>query len=88
MENIFTYIGILSTIIIIGALLYIGISIFMVQFKHWRKHGCKFKFLCKHTYEIQFVNGRGEMGMECINCGKRKVLHFEEKSIKAFIKDN
>lgn len=26
------------------------------KFKSWRKNGCKFKCLCKHEYDFEFVN--------------------------------
>lgn len=39
----------------------------------WRKNGCKFKCLCKHEYDFEFVNTfRRDALLKCRKCGKKK----------------
>lgn len=40
---------------------------------NWRKNGCKFKCLCKHEYDFEFVNiFRRDALLKCRKCGKKK----------------
>ena len=40
---------------------------------NWRKNGCKFKCLCKHEYDFEFVNTfRRDALLKCRKCGKKK----------------
>lgn len=43
------------------------------KFKSWRRNGCKFKYLCKHEYDVEFINPlRRETLLKCRKCGKKK----------------
>ena len=84
MTNIFASIGILCTIcFVIGLIVIFGES-FYFWFKNWRRHNCKFKSLCKHTFIIDWIDGHGDMGIHCNTCGKRKEIHFDKESLKTF----
>lgn len=43
------------------------------KFKSWRRNGCKFKCLCKHEYDVEFLDSLcGEVSLKCRKCGKKK----------------
>lgn len=43
------------------------------KIKSWRKNGCKIKCLCKHEYDVQFVNIiHRDALLKCRKCGKKK----------------
>lgn len=43
------------------------------KIKSWRKNGCKIKCLCKHEYDVQFVNIiHRDVLLKCRKCGKKK----------------
>lgn len=85
MTEIFEIIGFASTVFILWLLIIGIIERFLEWFVKYRKYNCKIKCLCKHTYKIYWFDGFGEMGIECITCGKKNVLHFDEKSLKELV---
>lgn len=86
MEKVFLYIGILTCSIIFILACAGAVYAFVIWFRKWRKHNCKFKCLCKHTYKIHWIARNEEMAIECINCGQHKVLNFDKKTLKAFMR--
>ena len=87
-ENIkfFVFIGVFSTIVVC---LFVIISLGMVlhvSFRNWRRNKCKIKCLCKHTYNINWIAHDEDMLIECITCHAQKKLHFDKKSLKAFLR--
>lgn len=53
------------------------------KFKSWRKNGRKFKCLCKHEYDFEFVNTfRRDALLKCRKCGKKKrIKNLSRKAI-------
>lgn len=81
----FVAVGVFATIVIIvSAIYFLGVFSYY-SFKEWRRNKCKFKCLCKHTYNINWIARDEDMLIECITCHKRKKLHFDKKSLKAFM---
>lgn len=81
---IFTGIGIIVTISIIGVIL----SNLWDKFKRWRKNGCKIKTLCKpHAYQIYgyWPNAEeGELILKCSKCGKSKKIYIDTESFEVW----
>ena len=84
MIEAFAGIGVVCTFFICLGVIGLLIEWSIVHFKQWRKHNCKFKCLCKHTYEIKWIDGHYDMMIVCKICGKAKKLHFSGESLEAF----
>ncbi len=43
------------------------------KFKSWRRNGCKIKCLCKHVYDVEFIDTlHRDALLICSKCGKKK----------------
>lgn len=58
------------------------------SFSDWRKNGCKFKCLCKHEYDFEFVNTfRRDALLKCRKCGKKKrIKNLSHEAIDKLLK--
>lgn len=83
-KDAFAGFGVLCTFFVCLVVIGLLIEWSIVHFKRWRKHNCKFKFLCKHRYEIQWIDGHYDMMIVCKTCGKAKKLHFSGESLETF----
>ena len=80
----FVAVGMFAVLIIIASATYFLGVFSYYSFKKWRRNKCKFKCLCKHTYEIQWIDGHYDMMIMCKTCGKAKELHFSGESLEVF----
>lgn len=67
------------------------VACFLTEFeekiKSWRKNDCKIKCLCKHEYDVQFVNTMyRDVILKCRKCGKKKkIKNLSRKVIDKFL---
>lgn len=83
MTEFFMLVGIVTIVFLLGFTVWILWDAFQI----WREHHCKIKFICKHTYEYDWVNSsflHDELGMKCKICGKQIKFRIEPKSFKDF----
>lgn len=63
------------------------VACFLTEFeekiKSWRKNDCKIKCLCRHEYDINFINiVDRNLILKCRKCGKRKkIKNLSRKAI-------
>ena len=77
---IFEIIGIVTTLIIV--LLILKAILNELQYK--RKNNIKYKFLCKHIYEMDSLWADREVGLICPKCGKKKYINVDTNSFYRF----
>lgn len=63
------------------------VAYFLTEFeekiKSWRKNDCKIKCLCRHEYDINFINiVDRNLILKCRKCGKgKKIKNLSRKAI-------
>lgn len=86
-------VGVVKEILMIvgtGTVVFV-VACFLTEFeekiKSWRKNDCKIKCLCKHEYDIQFVNTMyRDVILKCRKCGKKKkIKNLSRKVIDKFL---
>lgn len=74
-------IGVVKEILMIvgtGTVVFV-VACFLTEFEEkinsWRKNGCKIKCLCRHEYDMEFINTVDRNAtLKCRKCGKRKKI--------------
>ena len=82
--NFLEIVGLATIIVALPVSIMLFVEWFNSWFKKWRTCKCKIKCLCKHRYEIQWIDGHYDMMIMCKICGKAKKLHFSGESLEVF----